>query len=58
MLLTSIELIRKGMKAGKSVKEMQKENLLKDYEAYESFIPQLNTDFWIDCVYQNYRETK
>lgn len=58
MLLTSIEIIKKGMKAGKSVEDMQKEKVLKDYESYNSFIPELNTDFWIGTVCRSYENIK
>lgn len=54
MLLATIEIIKKGMKAGKSVEEMQREKVLKDYESYNSFIPELNTDFWIGAVCRSY----
>ena len=55
MLLSTIEIVKKGMKAGKSVEGMQKEKLLKDYESYNTFIPELNTDYWIRVIYRSYK---
>ncbi|MFC1724792.1 ankyrin repeat domain-containing protein [candidate division KSB1 bacterium] len=58
MLSTSAEIVKAGMKAGKSADEMKKENILKKYESYNTFIPELNTDFWIDIVCQYYKDKK
>ncbi|MFC1564793.1 ankyrin repeat domain-containing protein [candidate division KSB1 bacterium] len=58
MLLTTIEIVKKGMQSGKSIEDMQKENILKDYESYNNFIPELNTDFWISVVFRNYVDKK
>ncbi len=57
-LLTTIEIVIKGMKSGKSVVDMQKEKVLIDYESYNTFIPELNTDYWIDAVCRSYENKK
>jgi len=54
MLINTIEIVKKGIRAGKSVEDMQKEKFLKDYESYNTFIPELSTDFWIGVVYRSY----
>jgi cyclase len=53
MLLTTIEIIKNGMEEGKSVEDMQKERVLKDYESYNTFLRGLDTDYWIGAIYQN-----
>ena len=56
MLLTTIDIVKKGMKSGKSVEVMQKEQLLKDYELYSKFLNGLDTDYWINAIYECYKE--
>lgn len=58
MLLSSIETVRNHMMEGKSVKEMRREKVLKDYEKWDSFIFFLNTDYWIEAVYDSYKDKK
>lgn len=55
MLLGTIEIVRNHMKAGKSVEQMRSEKVLKDYETWNTFIPFLNTDYWIQAVYDSYK---
>jgi len=56
MLLSSIAAVKAGMKTGKSVEEMQKENILKNYESYNDFLYWLNTDYWIGAVNKCYKD--
>ena len=56
MLLSSIETVRNRMNAGKSIKEMRREKVLKNYEKWDSFIYFLNTDYWIEAVYNSYKD--
>ena len=58
MLLATIEIVRKNMEAGKSVREMRREKVLKGYETWNIFIPFLNTDYWIEAVYNSYKDEK
>lgn len=58
MLLATIEIVRKNMEAGKSVREMHREKVLKGYEIWNNFIPFLNTDYWIEAVYNSYKDKK
>lgn len=53
MLLTTIEIVKNGMEEGKSVEDMQKERVLKDYESYNIFLQGLDTNYWIGAVYQS-----
>jgi len=56
MLLTTIEIVKKEMKAGKNLADMQKEKVLKDYESWGTFLTFLNTDYWINAVYASYKD--
>jgi glyoxylase-like metal-dependent hydrolase (beta-lactamase superfamily II) len=56
MLFSSIEIVRNHMKPGKSIKEMRRENVLKDFKKWDSFIYFLNTDYWIGAVYNSYKD--
>lgn len=56
MLLTTIDMVKKAKKAGKTIKEIQKQRILKDYESYNTYLDWLTTDYWIDAVYKCYRE--
>lgn len=58
MLLSSIEIVKNHMKAGKGVKEMRREKVLKDYEKWGAFIYFLNVDYWIEAVYNSYTKNK
>ena len=53
MLLSTIEIVRNGMEEGKSVEDMQKERVLKDYESYNTFLRGLDTDYWIGAIFQS-----
>ena len=53
MLLTTIEIVKNGMEEGKSVEDMQKERVLKDYESYNTFLQGLDTNYWIGAIYQS-----
>ena len=55
MLLTTIEIVRNQMKSGKSIEQMRTEKVLKDYETWNTFIPFLSTDYWIQAVYNSYK---
>jgi glyoxylase-like metal-dependent hydrolase (beta-lactamase superfamily II) len=56
MLLSSIEIVRNHMKAGKSIKEMRRESVLRDFKKWDSFIYFLNTDYWIEAVFNSYKD--
>ena len=56
MLFSSIEIIREHMKARKSVKEMRRAKVLENYTEWDSFIYFLNTDYWIEAVYNSYKD--
>jgi cyclase len=55
MLADTIKIVRKGMKAGKSVEYMKKEDVLKDYKSWGVFLDFLDTDYWIASIYDSYK---
>jgi glyoxylase-like metal-dependent hydrolase (beta-lactamase superfamily II) len=56
MLLKTIDIVKTNMKAGKSVEQMSKDKVLKDFEKWNTFIPALDTNFWINAVYTSYKD--
>lgn len=55
MLSDTIKIVREGMKSGKSIEDMRQEDVLKDYESWGVFLEFLNTDTWIEFIYQSYK---
>jgi cyclase len=55
MLSDTIKIVRKGMKSGKSMEDMIQEDVLKDYKSWGVFLEFLNTDTWIEFIYQSYK---
>jgi len=51
MAITTVDLVRQGMAAGKNSQQMAAENLLKDWEKWSS--PQVNSETWITQVYES-----
>jgi glyoxylase-like metal-dependent hydrolase (beta-lactamase superfamily II) len=55
MLEETIKIVRKGMTAGKSVEDMKKEDVLKDYKSWGVFLEFLDTDYWITSIHDSYK---
>jgi glyoxylase-like metal-dependent hydrolase (beta-lactamase superfamily II) len=55
MLLTTIEIVRKKMKEGKSLEETKSANVLERWKDWGVYLEFLNTDYWIDAVYKSYQ---
>jgi cyclase len=55
MLSDTIKIVRESMNSGKSIEDMRQENVLKDYESWGVFLEFLNTDTWIEFIYQSYK---
>ena len=53
-LLRTIELITEHIKAGKTVAQMRQERILREWESWSEFLPQLGTDYWIEAVHTAY----
>jgi glyoxylase-like metal-dependent hydrolase (beta-lactamase superfamily II) len=55
MLLTTIEIVRKEMKKGKSIAETKSANVLDRWKDWGVYLEFLNTDYWIDAIYRSYQ---
>jgi cyclase len=55
MLLTTIEIVRKEMKKGKSVEETKSANVLERWKDWGVYLEFLNTDYWIDAICRSYQ---
>jgi glyoxylase-like metal-dependent hydrolase (beta-lactamase superfamily II) len=55
MLEETIKIVRKEMAAGKSVEDMKKEDVLKDYKSWGVFLDFLDADYWITAVHDSYK---
>lgn len=56
MLMATVEIVKKGMETGKSIEDLQRERVLKDYESYGELLGFLNADSWIENVFKSYLE--
>lgn len=55
MLLTTIRIVRKEMKEGKSVEETKNANVLERWKAWGRFLEFLNTDYWMEAIYKSFK---
>ncbi len=55
MLLTTIRIVRKEMKAGKSMDETKNANVLERWKDWGRFLEFLNTDYWIEAIYKSFK---
>ncbi len=56
MLSDTIKIVREGMNSGKSIEDMIKEDVLKNYESWGEFLTFLNTETWIKFICQSYED--
>jgi glyoxylase-like metal-dependent hydrolase (beta-lactamase superfamily II) len=56
MLEGTIEIVTAGLKAGKTAETMRHDGVLDKYVTYDTFIPMLNTGYWIETVSKNYED--
>jgi len=55
MLLTTIEIVRREMKNGKTVEETKSAKVLERWKDWGVYLEFLNTDYWINAVYISYQ---
>ena len=55
MLAETIKIVQKGMQDGKSVEDMKKGDVLKDYKSWGVFLDFLDTDYWIASIHDSYK---
>ena len=53
MLLDTINIIRNGKESGKTSDDLKKEDVLADFKEYAVYLEFLDTDYWIDAVYNS-----
>ena len=51
MAVSTVDLVKQGMAAGKNSQQMVEENLLKDWEKWSA--PQITSENWIAQVYES-----
>jgi glyoxylase-like metal-dependent hydrolase (beta-lactamase superfamily II) len=56
MLKTTIAIVHKDMKAGKSLAQIQGAKVLKKWESWGEFLTFLNCDTWIEFIFTSYPE--
>jgi len=57
MLVETIATVRNAMKAGKTVEEMKKENLLKDWAAWSGTVfKEIDAGMWIETIYKDFSQ--
>jgi hypothetical protein len=52
----TIDIVTAGLKAGKTAETMRHDGVLDKYVTYDTFIPMLNTGYWIETVSKNYED--
>ena len=52
----SVDAVRERIRAGKTLEELGKENVLKPWAQYGEFLPALNVDYWLAAIYRSYPE--
>jgi glyoxylase-like metal-dependent hydrolase (beta-lactamase superfamily II) len=55
MLLDTIEIIKAGKAAGKTADDLKNQDVLKDYKDWAFYLEFLDTDYWIEAVFQSLR---
>jgi glyoxylase-like metal-dependent hydrolase (beta-lactamase superfamily II) len=54
MLADTIEIVKKGMKEGKTTEQLKQEDVLRDYKSWGIFLEFLDTDYWIASICDSY----
>ncbi len=54
MLDKTIGIILKGKKRGKTISDLRKKRVLKEYESYNVLLDWFTTDFWIEVIHNNF----
>ena len=54
MLLATIEIVRAEMEEGKTIEDLKTSNVLEEWESWGEFLSFLNTDYWIESIYNSY----
>lgn len=57
MLRETIEKVRAEMEKGKTVEEMRRSKVLREWVSWGKFLSFLNTDYWIESIYKSYHNS-
>ena len=58
MVIDTREMVEKELKAGKNIQAIKDANILKKWGSFGNTFPMMNTDDWIDTIYQAYLRKK
>jgi glyoxylase-like metal-dependent hydrolase (beta-lactamase superfamily II) len=54
MVVRTVDLVRRAMETGKTTQDMKQEGLLQEWRSWNSRLYDwVNTDYWIDTIYQS-----
>ncbi|MBU0638688.1 MAG: ankyrin repeat domain-containing protein [Planctomycetes bacterium] len=56
MLIDTVKVVRRHMRAGQTVADMQRGRVLQEWNSWNRFLPQLGTYYWIGAVYASYTD--
>jgi glyoxylase-like metal-dependent hydrolase (beta-lactamase superfamily II) len=56
MLRTTIEIVNKQIKEGKSLEEILEAKVLKEWDSWGEYLTFLNPDRWAQAIYESYRD--
>jgi glyoxylase-like metal-dependent hydrolase (beta-lactamase superfamily II) len=54
MLLATIKIVRAEIEEGKTIEDLKTSNVLAEWESWGEFLSFLNTDYWIESIYNSY----
>ncbi len=55
MLLDTVEIVKAGKQSGKSIEDLKREDVLAEYKDWAFYLEFLDTDYWIEAVYNSLR---
>lgn len=53
MIVDVLRFVREGIHNNRTKEDITKDTYLKQYEAYNTFIPMLGVDYWIEAIFRN-----
>ncbi len=54
MLQTTIDVVRKEIQSGKTLEEIQRDEVLREWESWGKFLRSVTTNDWIETIYLEY----
>jgi len=53
MLLETVAIVKAGKESGKTIEDLKRDNVLADYKDWAFYLEFLDTDYWIEMVYNS-----